>query len=86
MKPDISYWCCGKNIHSKVLLMAHLEMVHGIDCKTQVFQERMRQHVDGKNWYSTTYDLSCDKVTFSKVVKCLRDKDDLLYFECEEEK
>jgi len=86
MKPDISYFCCAFLIHSKPLLIAHLELAHGVDCKTQEFQERMIEHVDGKNWYSTTYQLSCDKVSFTKTVKCERDKDDLMYFECEEEK
>jgi hypothetical protein len=83
-KSDVCYHCCGKKIHSPVLMKAHLEMAHGVDITTQKFTEEMITHLDGADYFSMTYKLSCDKVTFFKYVTAKRDPDDLMAFECNE--
>lgn len=70
-----SFTCCGKEIHSSVLMKSHLELVHGIDPSVTMFSERMIYHMDAAKWYLTVYELSGGGITFTRSEKIARDKE-----------
>jgi hypothetical protein len=78
------YTCCGKEIHSKVLMAAHLELVHGIDIKTQQFEQKMLSHLDAADWYSTLYQLTGGGVTFGMSTTHKRTGEDALLWKNED--
>jgi hypothetical protein len=71
-----SYRCCEQSFESYEGIRTHLEQVHGVDVETQQFTKSMVRHVDGRDWYSTTYRWTCDKVTFIQTVASGREKND----------
>lgn len=73
-----SYYCvtCQIGFDSKSEMIEHVVNAHGIDVKKQSFEKTMISHLDSETWYSTTYQWSCDKVTFIQTVASGREKND----------
>lgn len=72
------YYCvtCQIGFDSKAEMIKHVVNAHGIDVKKQQFTKSMVRHVDGRDWYSTTYRWTCDKVTFIETATSSREKND----------
>lgn len=76
MKSKTTYTCCDKQIASIKLMKAHLELVHKIDIKTQMFEQRMVSHMDGPTWYASVYQVTGGGVTFTQENWNERDDED----------
>jgi hypothetical protein len=57
-----------------------LTTVHHID-KTKKFKQEMIAHMDGRDWFSTTYKLTSEEgLVIFNTVRCTRAKDDMMRY------
>ena len=71
-----TYECCGEKIKTARDLTDHLREQHGVDVATQKFNRSMLMHMDGRDWFASSYSWACDAVTFTEYSKSKRNKND----------
>lgn len=74
------YECCGTTFVDQVGLSDHLREAHGVDVKTQHFTRTMLMHLDGRDYFASSYAWSCASVTFTEHSKNKRSKTDPMRF------
>ena len=74
------YECCNQSFDNRADLTKHLAEAHNIDTKTQKFNRQMLMHLDGRDWFSSTYSWSCEAVTFQEYTKLKRGKNDMMRY------
>jgi len=60
--------------------LSHAESVHGIN-KTQKVKKEMVAHMDGTDWFSTTYKFTTKEgFEFLQMIRCTRAEDDMMRY------
>jgi len=75
-----TYACCDLTFENRKELSDHLSAVHGIDIREQKFTRKMTMHLDGRDFYASSYSWSCEAVTFTEFIKNKRGKNDMMRY------
>ena len=79
-KNEVVWHCvtCDKSMGHKEFL-DHAKTFHNIDTSKGGTQ-RMTAHMDGTDWFSSTYDVEVGGFKFIQTVRCERAQDDMMRY------
>lgn len=82
-KSEIYYMCHTCNnlrVDGTAEMMKHLKEVHEIDIEKQPFEKKMVCHLDGEDYYQSTYEWTGNGVSFSSSEWHEREEDDMMRY------
>lgn len=81
-KSEVNYVCETHNLVMDTEAMReHLKSVHGIDASQTKCERQMVSHLDGRDWFSTTYrNVFPDGTVIMSSVVSKRAKDDMMRY------
>lgn len=80
MKTDEQWYCEEhQQWYSKADFIEHLK-THGIDPQTAKGNRQMTMHMDGSNWWQSTYQWTLGDLHFTQSIRSEREKNDPMMF------
>lgn len=76
--PTNAFFCCGQEFTQKEVI-SHLKEVHSVDT-SQPANRRMLSHIDGADFYGSTYEWTFGDIKVTQSVSNPRAKDDPMRF------